>query len=205
MILIWGWKVRFKTVAEGVFFCQVCGGDRHYHRKQGRRWFTFFFLPLIPLNSVGDEFVECTTCRNAYRLTVLNQPTSAALSDSLVGATRSALAWLLRTSPPGPNTIAAALQVLSSAANRPWTEPELQADVAHLDVSGLPGQLATLATVLNDHGREGFLAGCARVAAADGVMTEGERALLDNVASSLGMTPAHARGVIAQVAEQAGI
>ena len=205
MIFVWGWKVRFRTVAEGVFFCQVCGGDRHFHRKQGRRWITIFFIPMIPLNNVGDEFVECTTCRNAYRLSVLNQPTSAALSESLVGATRSALAWLLRTSPPGAATVGAALGVLSSAANRPWTEPELQADIAHLDVSGLPDQLATLASVLNDHGREGFLTGCARVAAADGVITDGERALLDNVAGALSMTPAHARGVIAQVAEQAGI
>lgn len=206
MIFIWGWRVRFRKVAEGVFFCQVCGGDREYHRKQGRRWITIFFIPMIPLNDVGDEFVECTTCRNAYRLSVLNQPTSATLSESLVGATRAAVVWLLRTAgSPAPATIATALQVLSAAANRPWTEPELQADVAQLDVSGLPAQLATLAGVLNDHGREGFLTGAARVAAADGAITDPERALLDNLAASLGMTPAHARGVIAQVVEQADI
>lgn len=205
MIFIWGWRVRFRTVAEGVFFCQVCGGDRTFHRKQGRRWITIFFIPMIPLNDVGDEFVECTTCRNAYRLTVLNQPTSAALSENLVTATRAAIAWLLRAGTPAPATIAAALQVLSASANRAWTEPELESDVAHLDVSGLPGQLALLAGVLNDHGRESFLTGCARVAAADGVITDAERALVDNVAASLGMTPAHSRGVIAQVVEQAGI
>lgn len=205
MIFIWGWKVRFRKVAEGVFFCQVCGGDRTYHRKQGRRWITIFFIPMIPLNNVGDEFVECTTCRNAYRLSVLNQPTSAALSDSLLSATRSALVWLLRTGAPAPAAVAAALQALSTASNRAWTEAELEADVAQLDVSGLPDQLALLAGILNDHGREGFLASCARVAAADGVITDAERALIDNVAASLGMTPAHARGVVAQVAEQAGI
>ncbi|HMG42924.1 MAG TPA: hypothetical protein VK611_16445 [Acidimicrobiales bacterium] len=205
MIFIWGWRVRFRKLAEGVFFCQVCGGDRHFHRKQGRRWITIFFIPMIPLNDVGDEFVECTTCQNAYRLSALNQPTSAMLSESLVGATRAAVVWLLRTGAPAPATIATALQVLSSAANRPWTEPELQADVAQLDVSGLPTQLATLAGVLNDHGREGFLTGAARIAAADGAITDPERALLDNLAASLGMTPAHARGVIAQVVEQADI
>jgi hypothetical protein len=207
MIFIWGWKVRFRKLGEGVFFCQVCGGDRHYHRKQGRRWVTIFFIPMIPLNDVGDEFVECTTCHNAYRLSALNQPTSATLSESLVGATRAAIVWLLRTAAgrPAPAVIAAALHVLSAAANRPWTESELEVDVAQLDVSSLPTQLATLAGVLNDHGREGFLAGAARVAAADGVITDAERALLDNLAASLGMTPAHSRGVIAQVVEQAGI
>lgn len=205
MILIWGFKVRFRTLAEGVFFCQVCGGDRACAHKQGKRWFTFFWIPLIPLKDVGEPFVECSTCHNAFRMGVLNQPTSAALSQNLVSATRAALAWLLRaTAPPSPATIAAALAVLSAAANRPWSEAELEADVAHLDIATLPDQLAGLAGVLNEHGRESFLAGCARVAAADGAISDQARGLLDNVAASLTMTPVHARGVIAQVMEQAG-
>jgi hypothetical protein len=205
MILIWGWRVRFKTLMEGVFFCPTCGGDRSFARKQGRNWFTLFFIPLIPLAHVGDEFVECTTCKSGYRPSVLQLPTSAALADNLVAATREALAWLLRTAPHGPAAVATALEILSRAANRPWTEPELRADIAGLDVSGLPNRLAALAGVLNEHGKESFLGGCTRVAAADGTITDQERQLLDNVAASLTMTPAHARGVIAQVTEQAGL
>ena len=200
--LVWGFKVRFRTLLEGVFFCQVCGGDRPFQQKQGKRWFTLFWLPLIPLKDVGEPFVECTTCHNAYRTSVLNQPTSAALSEHLVSASRAALAWLLRSIPRTPAAIAVALDVLSSAANRPWTEPELEADVAGLDVSGLPNQLSLLAGALNDHGRESFLAGCTRVAAANGPIPDGARTLLDNIAASLTMTPAHAHGVIAQIVEQ---
>jgi hypothetical protein len=95
------------------------------------------------------------------------------------------------------------LDVLSSVANRPWTEPELEADVAGLDVAGLPNQLSLLAGALNDHGRESFLAGCTRVAAANGPIPDGARTLLDNIAASLTMTPAHAHGVITQIIEQA--
>jgi hypothetical protein len=203
--IVWGFRVRFRTLSQGVFFCPSCGGDRQYNLQQAKRWFTLFWLPLIPLKDVGEPFVQCTTCRNAYKPAVLNQPTSAALSESLVTAMRGALVWLLRVEAPTPTTIAAAVEVLSATAQRPWSEAELEADVAQLDLGGLANQLAGLAGALNDHGRERFLADCTRVAAADGVISDGERNLLNNVASSLTMTPAHAMGVITQVAQQAGI
>lgn len=207
MLLIWGFKVRFTTLLTGTFFCPSCGGDRHYERKQGRRWFTFFFIPVIPLNSLGDELVECTTCRQAYKTSVLDMPTTATLSSDLTMASREAIVWLLRSAAVvDPATTGVALGVLSTAANRPWSEPELQQDLATLEVSGLPGRLNALASVLNEHGRETFLSGCVRVAAAGGgPINDGQRALLDNIASSLGMTPAHAWGVIAQTQEQAGL
>jgi hypothetical protein len=205
MIIIWGWRVRFKTLMEGVFFCPTCGGDRTFARKQGRNWFTLFFIPLIPLGHVGDEFVECATCRSAYKPSVLQLPTSAALTENLLAATREAIVWLLRTAAPGPAAVAAALHTLSLAANRPWSEAELRADVTGLDVNQLPNRLAVLAGVLNEHGKESFLAGCARVAGADGPITAEERQLLDNIAAALTMTPAHAHGVISHVAQQAGL
>ena len=204
MIIVWGWRVRFRTLGQGVFFCPSCGGDRHYNMQQGKRWFTLFWIPFIPLKDVGEPFVQCTTCRNAYKPAVLNQPTSAALSEALVSAMRGALVWLLRVEAPTPVTIGAAVEVLSATAQRPWSEVELESDVASLDLGTLANQLAGLATALNDHGRERFLADCARVAAADGVISDGERNLLNNVASSLTMTPAHAMGVITQVTQQAG-
>jgi hypothetical protein len=205
MLLIWGWKVRFKALGQGVFFCPSCGGDRNYTQQQGRRWFTLFFIPIIPLGYVGEEFIECATCRQAYKPSVLSMPTSASLGDDLLAATREALVWLLRQSQPGPGAVAAALQQLSVAANRPWSEPELQADMTALDLSGLQQRLAGLATVLNEQGKERLLAGCASVAAADGPIDEARRGTLDFIAGSLGMTQAHAYGVISQVTLRAGL
>lgn len=205
MIIIWGWRTRFKRLAQGVFYCPSCQGDRNYSRKKGRRWFTFFFIPVIPLNHVGEEFVECDTCRNAFRLTVLGVPTTSSLSQQLMAAAREAIVWLLRTGAPGPDAVRVGAEVLSSAAGTPWSEQALQADVQGLDVGGLTGRLGTLATVLSEHGKETFLGGCVRVAAADGPLSDDERRVLDHVAASLGMTQAHAHGVVSQVTAQAGL
>jgi tellurite resistance protein len=205
MILIWGWRVRFKTLGQGVFFCPSCQGDRHYSHKKGRRWFTLFFIPVIPLNHVGEEFVECDTCRNAFRLSVLQVPTTSALSEQLVAATREAIVAVVRAGAAGPQTVRVALEVLSSASGAAWNEQSLQADLHNLDVNGLPNRLTALARALNEHGRETFLASAVRVAAADGPLTDDERRILDHIAASLGMTQAHAHGVINQVTTQAGL
>jgi hypothetical protein len=73
LLIIWGIRVFFKTTGQGVFHCQRCGGDREYRRRSGRRFFTLFYIPVIPLNKVG-EHVQCRTCRTRYHVDVLKMP-----------------------------------------------------------------------------------------------------------------------------------
>jgi hypothetical protein len=75
VLIICGIRVFFHTTGQGVFRCQRCGGDRNYRRRSGRRFFTLFFIPLIPLKRVG-EHVQCTTCRTRYHPDVLRLPTA---------------------------------------------------------------------------------------------------------------------------------
>src|SRR5215470_19514294 len=78
-LIVWGLRVfYFGRVTQGVFHCPECGGDRHYSHKIGRRWFTLFFVPVIPLNVVADV-VQCGACNTRYTMNVLNVPTSRQL------------------------------------------------------------------------------------------------------------------------------
>jgi hypothetical protein len=196
MLLIWGWRTRFKVLAEGVFHCPACGGDRHYAHKQARNWFTLFFLPVIPLK-VRGEFVECQTCKQGYDERILRLPTSASLTEQLVAATREAAVRLLRVDDT-PSGRTAAVVALSQVSAQPWTEGALAADVVGLDVSPLPDRLRQLGEVMNEHGKERFLASVTAIAAGGGVLAEPCRHALTDIAVDLGMTPAHARGVIDQ-------
>jgi transcription elongation factor Elf1 len=72
-MIIFGFRVLYRTTAPGMFHCPRCGADRQYQQRVGRRWFTLFFIPVIPLNSVGGN-VACTTCQTRYRADVLSQP-----------------------------------------------------------------------------------------------------------------------------------
>jgi len=76
MIIIFGVKPRYTTISTGQFVCPHCRVSRPYERRRGRNWFTLYFIPLIPLNSLG-EAVVCTACGLQFSPDVLTQPTPA--------------------------------------------------------------------------------------------------------------------------------
>ena len=77
MLIIFGTKLRARAIATGEFFCPSCGVDRNYVLQQVRRWFTLFFLPVVPMGKVLGEQVRCSTCGTCFRPEVLSAPTSA--------------------------------------------------------------------------------------------------------------------------------
>jgi hypothetical protein len=200
-MIIFGWRTWARSIAHGTFFCPHCGADRDYSHKRARRWFTLFFIPVIPLNVIG-EYIQCDTCTKAFKPTVLDALTTAQVQDTLFRVVRKAVTVLVRQV-ASPGAEAAALSVLSSFAGRVWTADELTADVAHLDTSDLSADLATLASVSNEHGKERILSACVQVAATGGVIDSQARVTLEHIAAGLLMTAAHARGVIDQAVEQA--
>ena len=202
MLLIWGWRTRFKTLSEGGFHCPSCGGDRHYAHKQARTWFTLFFIPLIPLKVKGT-FVECRTCSQGYDERILALPTSAALGEQLTAATREAAVHLLRVGDT-PAARAAATAALSRVSATAWPDAMLDADQRTLDVGQLPARLRQLGEVMNEHGKEQFLASITPIAASGGVLHGAGRQVLGAIAGDLGMTPAHARGVVDQAMDPSG-
>lgn len=61
-MLIFGWRNRTKHLGGGTFHCPVCNAARQYEHVEARRWFTLFFVPIIPAKRLG-EFVRCLTCK----------------------------------------------------------------------------------------------------------------------------------------------
>jgi hypothetical protein len=71
--IIWGTKGITTSKGSGRFGCPACGGERGYIHKQVRRFFTLYFIPLIPLQIVGT-YVECQGCGGTFNDTVLDRP-----------------------------------------------------------------------------------------------------------------------------------
>jgi hypothetical protein len=69
-MIIFGTKVRKKTVKSGTFFCPRCRTMRAYNHQKGTRYFTLYFIPIIPMGDVG-EFIECDVCAGMFQLDVL--------------------------------------------------------------------------------------------------------------------------------------
>ncbi|MEY9859248.1 tellurite resistance protein [Catenulispora sp. GAS73] len=201
-MIIWGWKTVFRVIGSGVFSCPTCGADRNYERRKAQRFFTLFFIPLIPLKTVG-EFIRCTYCKNDFRDSVLSRPTAAQFTDLLQNTVRAVMVNVLRRGGwDHPAARATAVQEISNAGAIGYTEAVLAQDmqVVPADLSQL---LAGLAGQLPDAGREALVTGATRVAAADGPVQPAERAVIDTVGAGLGMSQAHVAGIVGAVAPAA--
>jgi zinc-ribbon family len=205
LLIFFGLRVFYRTAGHGTLHCQRCGGDRGYRHKVGRRWFTLFFIPIIPINRAGQH-VQCAVCGTRYRMDILSLPTSAQMQQALPAGTRAAAIAMLRAG--GRNNSPArrrAIDAVKGAGLADYDDAVLDADLAE---SAMPGQdlaapLNRLAIQLEIPAREWFLAEVVRIGLADGMLSDEERQAAQEVAAQLGMTPAQARGVISMTEEGA--
>lgn len=202
MLIIWGLRVFYHTIGEGTFHCRKCGGDRQYRHRAGRRFFTLFFIPIIPLNKVG-EHVQCTTCRTRYVMDVLSLPTAEQMQTALPAGMRAAATAVLRSGDPyNPAARQRAVAVISGAGAQGYTDANLDSDMAQTG-NAVRDALAQVSQQLTPDAREWFLAEIVRVAMADGPLTGSERQTVQAVGSDLGMTPAQAIGVVTMIEQGA--
>lgn len=204
-MIIWGWRVRQKVIGSGVFFCPREGGDRHYEHKQARRWFTIFFIPLIPLKELGD-FVECTSCKNTYYTDVLEGKTASEIEDvSTLAIRHIVVAMLLADGVVDAREREAAITVVGRFASHDYGPAYLDADLANLRSADLTDYLEELGAVLNEHGRENVLTAAVYLAGADGVIDRAELAVAREVGKALTMSGAHIEGTIQQELSRLGL
>ena len=203
MLIILGLRVFYRTMAQGMFYCRRCGGDREYRHRAGRRWFTVFFLPVIPLNRVG-EHVQCTTCRTRYVTDVLSQPTTARMQEALPAGMRAAVSAMLRSGDPSSAVSRQrAIEAVIGSGVPDYDEASLNADLMQ-PFEAIRPALNQVGTQLTIQAREWYLAEVIRIALADGPLSETERQAALAIGADLGMTQAQVIGVVAMTEQSAG-
>ena len=204
-MIIWGWRVRKKTIGTGVFFCPGEGGDRNYEHRQARRWFTIFFIPLIPLKELGD-FIECTSCENTYYPDVLKGKTASEIEDiSTIAIRHVAVSMALADGTVDPRERDAAVTVVQRFASHPYGLDDLDSDLSSLQVSALSDNLEELSAVLNEHGKENVLTAAVFLAGADGHVDRSEIEVARQIGKALTMSSAHIEGTIQQELSRLGL
>ncbi len=195
MLIIWGLRVFYRTIGQGAFHCRRCGGDRQYRLRRGRRCFTLFFIPVIPLNKVS-EHIQCLTCKTRYHTNALALPTAEQMQAALPAGMRAAASAMLRAGDRGSLLARRqAIEAITGAGAQDYGEATLDSDLA-LPPEYIAPALNQVGGQLAVQAREWFLAEVARIGMADGPLSDLERQAAQAVAIDLGMTQAQAYGVI---------
>jgi zinc-ribbon family len=195
LLIIFGFRTFYRTIGQGVFHCRTCGGDRQYRHRAGRRFFTLFFLPVIPLGQRG-EHVQCTTCKTTYVMDVLRLPTADQMQTALPTGMRAAAAAMLQASYPASAAARQrAVAAIEGAGAAGYQDAHLEADLAQ-PPQARRDALGQVARQLTPDAREWFFAQAVRIGMADGPLTDAGRQAAEAVASELGMTQAQAIGVV---------
>lgn len=198
MLLIFGVRIRFRTIGTVAFFCPRCGGDRQGDRRTARRWFTLFWLPVVPLDQVG-EVVECSTCHTRFEPAVAEAPTTAALSEILGNAVRVLAAMVVRTGEPADPALRAAAVANVRLVDGGYDDATLAADAVAVDPAVAESYVAPLGEGLQVSGKERFLGDLVRIALAGGTITPDQRRVIDLAGRGLDLTPAHITGIVTSV------
>jgi hypothetical protein len=203
-MIIWGFRVIMRTLSTGVFLCPNEGGDRTYRLRSAQRFFTLFFIPLIPLKKIGNV-VECSSCSAQFDEVVLQRPTLHTRGLTVAEVARCAQVTILRAgpTPPSQKAIECALRHINGYYPT-YDVAALQHDFAQLDVTALPSMLSEAGRFSDTEDNELLLTHLILTALNDkGHLLESESSTLSSVGSSLGLTPAHTRGIIDSVVEAA--
>ena len=93
-MIIFGTRGINRTVDSGQFFCPRCSSDQPFTKKAVKRFFTLYFIPLIPMGSAG-EFIECNGCAGTFAPEILTYDPEMERKKTVDSIRRMAVSFLL--------------------------------------------------------------------------------------------------------------
>ena len=206
-LIIFGTRGVTYSHGKGQFFCPDCGDERAYQLKRVRRFFTLYFIPLIPLDLLG-EYVECGGCRGTYKPGVLEYHPAKALppgeAEFLVAMRRVMVLMMLADGVVEEQEMTTIQEIFGQMAKRTIERAEIEKEIAEAKASGatVEDYCRKMTGSLNESGKEMVVRSAYLVAAADGKFEEEEKSLLSRIGKALELSPASYRGIIVEMTEE---
>jgi tellurite resistance protein len=200
-MIIFGTRGITTTPEKGDFNCPSCNSTQNYGLKRVRRFFTLYFIPVIPLNKLG-EYVECKACKDTYKPNILDYDPAAnagAVEAEYHAAIKKVMIHvLLADGVIDDSEIDTTLDIYHRITGNQIDKATLREEINLIEQNkgDFSSTLVNLQGCLNDEGKEMVIKAALYVALADGEFQEEEKVMLAQIGKNLGMTPAHVQGVV---------
>jgi len=206
-MIIFGTRGVTYSAGEGDFYCPTCHDHEHYKHKRVRRFFTLYFIPIIPLD-VHGEYVECEHCKGSYRLEVLDLDPEAGVAEFEAefhrAIKRVMVEMMLADGAVDDEEVAVIKNIYGQLAGTDLSADDVRSEIVEAETRtrDVSAALAEMAGNLNDAGKEMVVKAAFMVAAADGEFQEEEKQLITSIGEALQMSPSHMNGVISSMMQE---
>ena len=202
-MIIYGTRGLKSKVKSGEFYCPQCSRTQSYDRYKVRRWFTLYFIPLIPLKSAG-VYLECQGCLGTFETDALNhgpehyeaesRKFEAEFQKAMKG---TMILTLLADGRIEPEELALIRDVYGQLTGENYVQETLMDDVQRFAATKTPikGYLADIGGRLNDGGKAMVYKAAVLVAKADGEIAPEEDAHLKATYKALGLSRSQAKSM----------
>jgi hypothetical protein len=207
-MIIFGTRGVTWSGESGEFICPGCGGSsQRYTRKTVRRFFTLYFIPVIPLDKLG-EYVQCQTCGGTFNDQVLSFDPVAqqekARAEFVDHVKRVMVLASLASERVGEAEYDAIRESYRDLSGKTLSNFDIQQELnlARQAKGGMTDYTRRSFGNLNEHGKEIVIKSVLSVlTAASGVLGDEEFDLLNELASAMNVSQAHLRGILAELNE----
>jgi len=198
-MIIFGSRTMPSTRDQGDFHCPRCSTQKPYRLISMNRWFTLYFIPVIPMGSAG-EYIECTACAGTYDTQVLSYDPEAERRETMATIRRALSLFLLtvgRTAPEDIERLQSAWhEMLGETLDTRLIEQDIrQARDARI---ALPQFVAQQLTDINVQGKAAVLRAATLSVSIGGYLQPADEGPLKQLGAALGLRPADVDGIIAQ-------
>ncbi len=208
-MIIFGTRGIKSTKERGRFLCPQCATEQDYKHKSARRFFTLYFIPLIPLDKLG-EYVECQTCRGTFVPRVLDYNPAAEANEfqSIYekAMRHSMVLMMLADGHIDENEMKTVLQIINKFGHNDLSIGDLEDYVKEVQRNQQPVStyLKQVSAQLNEHGKELIIKCAIAVAASDNHIDDTEVKLIHEMAEVMEMSSSHLKGIIDENMSQTG-
>ncbi len=194
-MIIYGTKGMRSKDGAGDFYCPQCSRPSEYDEYKVRRWFTLYFIPLIPMN-IAARYLECRSCLGTFKTDARDhgpehyaaetQKFEAEFHQAMKG---TMILMLLADGRIEPQEIQTIQSIYGRLTNQEYGADAIANDINELQRSapGIKDYLADIASRLNDSGKAMVYQAAVLVALADGDVAKEEEALLKSTSKALGL------------------
>lgn len=202
-MIIFGTRGVKSTLSKGVFNCPQCESSQDYKHKKVTKYFTIYFIPLIPLGSAG-EYVECVQCKGTFIPRVLDQDTAGSEAIQALyekAMTHCMILIMLADGEIDANEKITVRDIINKFGYNDVTLDDLDVLIAEVQTKNeeISTYLKKVTPSLNEHGKETILKCALAVAGADGNIDSSELELIQKMAEAMEMSSSHIKGILSEV------